>query len=80
MKSSQALLAEVLLLPIEDRAEVAAEILASLDDASIDDEAQVRLLWADEIAKRARRVVSGETEGIPWVNVKRRITDRLSSQ
>jgi putative addiction module component (TIGR02574 family) len=70
------LLREALTLPIEERADVAAELLASLDDAETD-LANVEAEWAVEIERRARRVLAGESPGIPWDDVRRRAEANL---
>ena len=59
---AQELLREALTLPIAERADVAAELLASLDDAEAEDPAAVESAWAAEIEKRARRVIAGESD------------------
>jgi putative addiction module component (TIGR02574 family) len=69
---AQELLREVLALPLDERADVAAQLLASLDDAAAEDPAEVEAAWAAEIERRARRVMAGETTGIPWDDVRRR--------
>ena len=33
--------------------------------------------WAVEIEKRARRVLSGQSEGVPWEDVRRRAEAEL---
>ena len=71
------LLREALALPIQERADVAAELLASLDDAAADDAAVVEAAWAVEIERRARRVMAGESVGIPWEDVRRRAEAEL---
>lgn len=68
---AQELLREALALPSEERAAVAAELLASLDDTETDI-ADVEAAWAAEIEKQARRVLAGESPGIPWEDVRRR--------
>ena len=50
----QALLREVLALPVKERADVAAQLLASLDEATAEDPAEVEAAWAEEIERRAR--------------------------
>lgn len=70
------MLREALTLRPEDRADVAAELLASLDDANADT-ADVEAAWAAEIERRARRVLTGESAGIPWEEVRRRADDEL---
>ena len=70
---AQALLREALTLPIAERADVAAELLASLDDAETENPAEVEAAWAAEIERRARRVLAGgESAGRPWDDVRRR--------
>ena len=66
---AQELLREALALPIEERADVAAELLASLDEGGAEDSA--------EIEKRARRVMTGQSPGIPWEDVRARAEAEL---
>jgi putative addiction module component (TIGR02574 family) len=68
---AQALLREALALPINERADVAAELLASLDGTETD-VADVEAAWASEIERRAHRVLAGDSSGIPWEDVRRR--------
>ena len=70
------ILAEALQLPLEDRADVAAELLASLEE----DPQAVEKAWAAEIERRAHGVLAGESEGRPWPEVKRKLEDRLATQ
>ncbi|HEV7427741.1 MAG TPA: addiction module protein [Thermoanaerobaculia bacterium] len=74
---AQAVLREALTLPIEERADVAAELLASLDDEPTEDLAEVEMAWAKEIERRARQVLAGETTGEPWEDVRARIEQSL---
>jgi hypothetical protein len=73
---AQEVLREALSLPREERADVAAELLASLDDAE-EDPADVASAWAQEIEKRARRVLAGESRGAAWDEVQRRASAEL---
>jgi putative addiction module component (TIGR02574 family) len=68
----QELLREALALPVKERADVAAQLLASLDDAAVDNPEEVETAWAEEIERRARRVLSGESAGSPWEAVRQR--------
>jgi putative addiction module component (TIGR02574 family) len=77
---AQELLREALTLPTEERADVAAELLASLDDAPPDNPTDVEAAWAREIERRARRVMSGESTGEPWEDVRTRILQRLTER
>lgn len=73
---AQALLQEALTLPVTERADVAAELLASLD-AATEDVAEVEAAWAAEIERRARRVLAGESSGTSWDDVRRRAEAEL---
>lgn len=74
-----ALLKEVLRLPLRDRADVAAELLASLDDDEAPEDVEAaEKAWAVEIERRARRVLAGESAGVPWHKVRQRLEDRLA--
>ena len=77
---AQELLREALTLPVNERADVAAELLASLDDAAAENPAEVEAAWAAEIEKRARRVIAGESAGVPWEDVRRRAEAELRKQ
>ena len=74
---AQQLLRDALALPLDERADVAAELLASLDEAKAEYPADVEAAWAAEIERRARRVMAGESTGIPWEDVRRRAEDDL---
>jgi putative addiction module component (TIGR02574 family) len=66
------LLRDALALPPHERADVAAELLASLDDAAAEDAVEVEVAWATEIERRARRVLDGKSNGMPWDEVRAR--------
>jgi putative addiction module component (TIGR02574 family) len=68
------ILREALALPAEERADVAAELLASLDEPADQD---VDVAWATELERRARRVLSGESQGTEWSEVRARIVSRV---
>ena len=77
---AQQLLREALALPVEERADVAAELLASLDEPGTMDPAAVEAAWAREIERRARRVMAGESLGEPWEDVRARVARRLADR
>lgn len=65
---AKALLDEVLRLTATERAELAAEVLASLDDE--ERPPALSEAWSVEIERGARRVLAGEAEGAPWAAVR----------
>jgi putative addiction module component (TIGR02574 family) len=75
---AKAILDEALALPVEDRANVAAELLASLDEWPTEDATAVQAAWATEIERRARRVLAGESAGETWDSVRERTARRLA--
>ena len=75
---AEALLREALALPDDVRADIAAMLLASLDAPAADDAETVDRLWLDELNRRARRVLSGETHGEDWATVRERVANKLA--
>ena len=75
---AQELLREALTLPVDQRADVAAELLASLDEPPTMNGPAVEAAWAREIERRARRVMAGESLGEPWEDVRARVARRLA--
>jgi putative addiction module component (TIGR02574 family) len=68
------LLKEALELPDSERAELAAELMASFDGPA-DPDAEVA--WAAEVERRAAKVLSGESQGVPWDEARGRIERAL---
>jgi hypothetical protein len=68
----QELLRDAMMLPLEERADLGAELLASLEGPR-EDPSEVEAAWAIEIERRARRVLSGESAGESWTDVRERI-------
>jgi hypothetical protein len=79
-KDARTLLTEALELAVDDRAELAAELLASLDEPTPDSQEEVDRLWAAEIGRRSNRVLSGESSGEPWDEARRRIESDLTAR
>ena len=69
-KPAEAVLAEALRLGEDERAELAAEILASLDGPGDPDAKEA---WADEIRHRIASIESGAAQLESWDEVKRRL-------
>lgn len=66
-EQTRAVLATALNLTVDERAELAAELLASLDGEPDDD---VEAAWATEIERRARRVLRDGPRGRTWEQVR----------
>lgn len=69
-KAAEAVLAEALRLDVKARAEVAAELLASLDGPA---DANAEEAWAVEIERRVQALEAGTERLESWDDVKRRI-------
>jgi putative addiction module component (TIGR02574 family) len=69
-KTATDVLADALRLEPDARAEVAAELLASLDGPADPD---AEAAWDAEIQRRIEAIESGKARLEPWTEVKRRI-------
>lgn len=68
-----------LTLPVDQRAQVANALLASLDDPA--DSAEVHEAWTAEIKSRVDDITSGRVQTIPHDEVKARLAaDRAARQ
>jgi len=67
---------EVMRLPADARARLAAELLVSLDgdDEDVLDPAEHEAAWTAEIDERMRQIDAGEVKLVPWSEARRRIT------
>ena len=70
----QKLLADALSLPERERAELASELIASLDGAPDPD---AEKLWAEEIKRRIEEYDKDPSRGEDWEVVKARIEKKL---
>jgi putative addiction module component (TIGR02574 family) len=66
-------LAEAMRLSLQERADLAAALLASLDGEPEED---VEQAWAREVERRARRALAGETSPEDWDEVYRKLRQR----
>ena len=76
-KATSKLLEDALKLDVGERAELASELIASLD-AEADEGAEAA--WAVEIEERAARARSGEDPGKPWPEVRDRLERDLKNR
>lgn len=73
-KVAQSVLAEALRLDVDARAELAVELLKSLDGPADPD---AEAVWAAEIERRVEAIEAGTVELEPWEDVKRRIENEI---
>ena len=69
-EKSQVVLEDALKLTTNERAEVAEQLIASLDEASDTD---VEQAWQEEVQRRLQQIERGEVKTIPWEVVQRRL-------
>jgi putative addiction module component (TIGR02574 family) len=70
--SAAQLLQEALRLPENERGELAAKLIESLDPAAEDD---VEAAWSAEIEERIRELQTGQVQAIPWPEARRLILE-----
>ena len=73
-KAAKAVLADALRLGADERAELAVEVLASLDGPADQD---AESAWEQEISRRVQAIEAGAIELEPWDDVKRRIENEI---
>ncbi len=69
------LLRDALELPLNQRAELAADLLASIDG---DADADVEAAWGAEIERRARQALADQTQPIPWETVRGQAIEKIT--
>jgi putative addiction module component (TIGR02574 family) len=72
--SRNEVLAAALALPLDERASLVRELIASLDGPP---ETDVEEAWAKEVERRLNDWRSGRTKSIPWREAEARIAERL---
>lgn len=78
--NTQSLLREALSLPEAERADLVAELLVSFEGPPEGDDAAVEQAWAEELERRARRVLAGESQGEAWTDVRDRARSALTDR
>jgi putative addiction module component (TIGR02574 family) len=66
------LLAEALQLSDEERGELAAKLLESIDEGADDD---AEAAWGTELRRRLDELDQGKTQAVPWSEARRAILD-----
>ena len=74
---AEALLEKALSLPENERAELASNLIASLD-TNVDPDTDAA--WQEEVARRAREVSSGKVTTVSWDQVQRNARTLLHGQ
>ena len=74
------LLADVLALPAEQRRELVAEVLATLDDGPSEDPSVVAAAWSDEIHRRIERRKAGLSSDSAWPEMRDRLLAELRAR
>lgn len=69
-QKSQVVLEEALKLSPNERAEVAEQLIASLEEAP---DTNVEQAWQQEVQRRLHQIERGEVKTIPWEEVQRRL-------
>ena len=69
------LLKQAMELPPEGRAALASSLLASLEDDSVDEGAE--LAWEQEIARRVAELKARSVTTVPWAEVRQRALARI---
>ncbi len=69
-QKSQVVLEEALKLTACERAEMAEQLIASLDE---EPDSDVEQAWQEEVQRRLQQIECGEVKAIPWEEVQRRL-------
>jgi putative addiction module component (TIGR02574 family) len=74
--ATEALLEQVLKLPVHERAEFARQVLLSLKPDEVTGDAEQA--WLAEIQRRRLAIRQGDVQLLEWVDVRRQILGELS--
>lgn len=74
----QRVLEEALALPHAERALVATELLASIDDPTEEYSPEAAASFAGELERRIQRITSGESPGIDFETSRRMLDEELA--
>jgi putative addiction module component (TIGR02574 family) len=73
-KPAEKVLSDALTLDTRERAEIAAQLIASLDGEPEED---VEAAWAAEVDRRIEAVEAGRTKLVPWGDVERGVEEEI---
>jgi putative addiction module component (TIGR02574 family) len=74
--STDELLVQALRLPRPERARLAEEMLASLEET----DEQVAAAWAEELERRSGNIAEGRVQLLEWETVRAQILDELGQR
>jgi putative addiction module component (TIGR02574 family) len=77
IENARTVLREALALPADERARVAADLIASLDEERTDSH-EVAFAWASELERRAQQALRNPRSGDNWETARDRIAARLN--
>lgn len=66
----EAITAEASQLERQERVEIIEKLLEGLETASTDDPSEVAKAWGDEVRRRSTELKDGDTQAIPWDQVR----------
>ena len=75
MIAAQELLTQALQLPLDERANIARQLLLSLEPESIEEDYEAA--WAKEIAERVKRLDEGKSPTFAWREAHAEIRSKL---
>ena len=73
--AAQEILQQILKLPIAERAEVARQVLLSLEPEGFDEDAEQA--WVAEIQRRREAIRRGDVQLLEWADVRQQILGEL---
>lgn len=76
MSSRSTVLAMAMQLPRAERAELAKQLLASLDESKDAPDGDVEAAWLAEVERRIDKIDQGTAKFEPWDSVRARIASR----
>ena len=78
-KTADDLRTEVLALPVQERARIASDLLASLDSEPVDED-EIDRLWSVETQRRAAMLDSGGSGTLTWDDIEQRFAERRAQR
>jgi len=81
-EQTQAILDAAMRLPVEERSELANQLMLSLDEEPLTESEMDAMdaLWAPEIRRRVAELENGQVQSIPWEEVDARIRKIVGEQ